>query len=186
MKYKELIERLKEEQASMKMPGPVLDGIMYEYLEKFSEKYEHDHELLLIGACLGDIRIDKSKELGDLKKHVPLALEYAKELYEEYEMSKEEQKIVDEVIATHHGGEQKYIESKIFKNADNFKFLDPKGCLHFFGALYTDHTEEGLKKNIAYSIEKQEEKMKLTDLDDETIELAKSLFNRNLEFLQSI
>ena len=186
MNYNELISNLKKELSSKIAPGPILDGIMFDYLEKFGNKYDHNHDLLMIGALIGDIRIDEARAMGDKSKHIELAYAYAQELFKKYSVPEEDQKIISEVILTHHGGEQNYIESKIYKNADNFKFLETRGCLHFFGAIYTEHTPEGLAQTVEIVKGKLKEKLDLTDLDEETIAIAEQLYNNNVAYLDEI
>lgn len=185
-KYKEVIDALRDELSAKVSPGPILDEIMFRRLETFSKNLEHNHDLLLIGATLGDIRIDEARAKGDKDAHVKLALDYAREVYKKYSISSEDQDVIDEVIRTHHGGAQKYTESKIYKNADNFKFLETRGCFHFFGALYTQHDSTGLNDVVERVKGKLNEKLELTDLNENVVIEAKELYRTNMEILNRI
>jgi hypothetical protein len=183
LSYSKLIADLKKELASKQSPGPVLDQLMFARLDIFAQRYEHNHELLLLGAVLSDIRIDEAKVTGDIGRHIELALQYAEEIFEANKITESEQEIVREVIATHHGGAQKYIESKIFKNADNFKFLEPKGCLEYFSMVYERKDLANFDEALATVKHKLKEKLDLTDLDEEAISEAKMLYDFNTFFL---
>lgn len=185
-KYNKIIEELKTELSTKSTPGPILDEIMFRRLEEFSKGLDHNHDLLMVGAILGDIRIDEAKALGNIESHVELAMEYAQEIYKKYDISEEDQEVINEVISTHHGGEQKFNESKIYKNADNFKFLETRGCMHFFGALYSQYDAQGLSKAASTVKGKLEEKLNLTDLSESVIEEANELFAFNSGILDKI
>ena len=186
MDYSDLITKLEAELATKQTPGPILDEIMFRRLKQFGSRYEHNHDLLMTGALLGDIRIDEARTAGDKSKHVEMALDYLDTLKVEHSIPKDDYEIIYEVVATHHGGEQNHIESKIYKNADNFKFLEARGCFHFFGAVYNDHTSEGLLKAVEFVKVKLDEKLKLTDLDQEALDEARTLHDFNLGVLERI
>lgn len=186
MDYSILISDLNKELSSKTAPGPILDEIMFRRLELFSQKFDHNHDLLLIGAILGDIRIDEAKAMGDKSKHVEFALEYAQEIYKGYSVPQKDQEIVNEIIETHHGGEQRFQESKIYKNADNFKFLETRGLLHLFGVFYNDHTIKGLEQTVSFVKNILDEKLRLTDFDEETVEEAKQLHAKNTQILEDL
>lgn len=186
MKYESLIQHLKTEVSTRTSPGPVLNNIMFRYIDDFSRKYKINSDLIYIGGMLSDIRLDEAIGENRIQDHIEMAVRYFGELIDEYEISKDDSEIIIEIIETHHGGAQKFIESKIFRNADNFKFLEPRGCFHYLGSLYENHTDDELDEVINEVIRKLEEKLKLTDLDDETIELANDLFNKNISILNQM
>lgn len=169
-----LIKKLKAELYSKPSPGEVLNTITDNKLIEISKSYLHNHDCLWVGTYLADLFITEAKGTGDIKKHVPMALEYAHEIIASENIQKQDAEIILEIIATHHGGKQKHIESKLFKNADCFKFLDPKGVFHIFSAMY-DGTEKGFEKAIQYTMFKVEEKFSLVDLNDDLITEANEL-----------
>ena len=173
---KALIKSLRDDLYSKPAPGKILNDITEIKLKKLSKKYEHNYDALWLGSCLADLFITEAKDTGDIKKHVPMALDYAANLIRENDISDQEAEIILEVIETHHGGEQKHIESKLYKNADCFKFLDPKGVFHIFAVFY-DKSESGFKKAIQYAMYKVDEKYNLVDIDEETKKEAKQLYD---------
>jgi hypothetical protein len=173
---KVLIKKLRAELFSKPAPGEVLNNEMEKVLKEVASRYRHDSDSLWIGSYLADMFIQESKEIGDINKHIPMALAYANKLFDEENLPLSKQKIILEVISTHHGGTQKYIESRLYKNADCFKFLEPKGVFHIFSAFYKAD-EKSFKEAMEYTIFKVEEKYRLVDLDDELIKRAKELYD---------
>jgi len=185
MEFKKLIKKLREELYSKPAPGEVLNNITEEKLKKLASQYDHDSESLWIGSNIADLFIFEAKEIGDIKQHVPMAVKYAKKVIKDNNISKDKAEIILELIKTHHGGEQKHIESKLYKNADCFKFLHPKGVFHMFSIFY-DNDEKSFAKAIQYSMFKVEEKYGLVDLDDDLKNEAKELYDRWKWFFDKI
>lgn len=185
-KYNQLFENLKLELDSKQVPGPILDEIMFRRLEEFSKLFKHNHRVLMVGALLADIRLQEAKEEGEITNHVDYALAYAEQIYWRFEVPEKNQKVINEIISTHHGGEQTHIESKIFKNADNFKFLETRGCFHFFGSLYQDNTPQNLEAAVIATQAKLKEKLELTDLSPEVEKEANKLYKKNNSILEAI
>ncbi len=173
----DLIARIRKELYSKPAPGEVLNNITDKKLVELASKYPHNNDALWLGTYLADLFITEAKDTGDITKHIPMAIEYTKQLIIDEKIPDEMSGIIIELIETHHGGPQKYIESKLFKNADCFKFLDPKGVFHIFSA-FDDETEAGFKKAIEYTMFKVDEKYKLVDLDDELKSEANELYDR--------
>lgn len=174
---KELIDELKSILNSKPAPGPILNNLTEVKLKELSKNYKHDSDALWIGSLIADMFITEAKDTGNILLHVPMALDYAKEIIKKNSIPKNQAEIVLELIETHHGGEQKFIESKLYKNADCFKFLDPKGVFHIFSAFYKND-EASFKEAIEYAMFKLEEKYSLIDLDEKTINEAKDLYNK--------
>lgn len=172
-----LIVKIRADLYSKPAPGEVLNNITDNKLKELAKKHEHNHNALWLGTYLADLFIWEAKETGNITKHVPMAIDYAKKLIKEHNISDNESEIILELIETHHGGEQKHIESKLYKNSDCFKFLDPKGVFHIFSAFYDD-TEKGFEKAIQYAMFKVEEKYSLIDLDDDLKKEANELYER--------
>lgn len=173
---KPLITNLKKELYSKPSPGEVLNTITDKKLTEIAKSYPHNHDCLWVGTYLADLFITEAKATGDITKHVSMALDYANKIFALEKIQKQDAEIILEIIATHHGGKQKHIESKLFKNADCFKFLDPKGVFHIFSATY-DRIEEGFEKAIQYTMFKVEEKFSLVDLNAELITEARQLYD---------
>lgn len=175
---KKLIERLRSEFNSKPSPGILLNQLGEEKLAQLLTRYpNHNSNALWIGAYLADMFITEAIQTGDITKHVPMALNYAKEIIAKEGISDVDAQIILELIATHHGGEQKHLESKLFKNADCFKFLLPRGVFHIFSSYYKPATPEGFAKGMQYAMFKVEEKYRLVDLDEELMREAKEFYD---------
>jgi hypothetical protein len=174
---KRLIQKLRTELYAKPAPGEVLNAITDKKLSEIARGYPHNHDALWVGAYLADLFITEAKATGDITKHVAMALAYAQKVITEEKIPDNEAEILLELIATHHGGEQKHIESKLYKNADCFKFLDPKGVFHIFSATY-DGTQKGFEEAIQYTMFKVDEKFSLVDLNAQLIAEAKTLHDR--------
>lgn len=178
---KTIINLLRSELYSKPSPGYILNTITDEKLLELSKKYpQHNAGPLWIGAYLSDLYITEAIQRGDITLHVPMAVERAKKLIKDEDISTESAEIILEIITTHHGGEQNHIESKLFKNADCFKFLDPRGVFHIFGAMYqrsklTDPMER-FEEAMQYTMFKVEEKHDLVNLDKELINESDNLY----------
>lgn len=177
-----LINRLKQEFHSKPSPGPILNELGEDKLTDLVKRYpDHNSKALWVGAYLADMFITEAIQGDNITQHVPMALDYAKKIIITNHISSDEAEIILEIIATHHGGEQKHLESKLFKNADCFKFLMPRGVFHIFGAMYSRSNEiEPNKKFVEamqYTMFKVNEKYQLVDLDDTLKREAKELYD---------
>lgn len=184
MDKKELIAELRTALYAKAIPGKLLNDIMEKKLKEFASQYDHDHDALWVGAYLADLFIVEARtEKGNHMEHVPMASEYAKkEIFPKYGFTDEQKEIILEIIETHHGGEQKHIESKLFTNADCFKFLEPEGVFHLFGAYYI-RTKENFKESIQAVMFKLDEKYNLVNLNDEVKKEADELYTKWKFFL---
>lgn len=173
-----LIAQLKKELNKKEIPGKLLNSIMDKKLKDLAQRYEHDDTALWVGSYIADLFIVEARtQTGNHMKHVPMAADFAKDLFKKETFTKQQQEIILELIETHHGGKQKFIESKLFKNADCFKFLEPEGVFHLFGVYYK-RTNENFKETIQNVMFKVDEKYKLIDLDDRLRKEAKELYDR--------
>jgi hypothetical protein len=178
----QLIEKLRKEFWDKPYPSYILKKIGEEKLIEFEKEYEVDHDALWIGAHIADMFISEAVKLGAMPQHVPMALDFAREIFKQNPaITDKQQKIIIEIIGTHHGGEQKFIESKIFKNADCFKFLEPKGVFNFFADIFNreqdGNEEERITKAIQAVMYKVEEKYSLVDLNKKVQQQAFELYS---------
>jgi len=179
-----LIATLREELYSKRSPSEVLNNITEAKLIEFLKQYPCNEEALWIGSYLADLFITEARVRGDIKLHVPMALEYAKKIFEREQIPVTEQQIIIELIATHHGGKQKYLESKLYKNADCYKFLLLKGQLDLFPIFY-DGSEISYQQAVEYIVSKIQEKYRLADLNNEIKADAKRLYQESVAFWSS-
>lgn len=178
MSLTRLITQLKTDLNSKPAPGEVLNHLMEEKLKELEAQYKDqiDRTVLWIGSLIADLFIYEAKESGDITKHVPMALEYVKQVIKDNKIPTAQAEIILEIIATHHGGEQKFLESKLYKNADCFKFLLPEGVFHIFSAFYKNDLTS-LKEAMEHTIFKIDEKYKLVDLNNQLKAEAKELYD---------
>ncbi|MDQ6985178.1 MAG: hypothetical protein Q9M91_01365 [Candidatus Dojkabacteria bacterium] len=183
---KQLIKKLRSDLYAKPIPGVVLNDLMEVKLKKLAKKYKHDSEALWIGSYVADLFIvEARRDTGNHMNHLPIASEYAKnELFPNYNFTDHQQEIILEIIEKHHSSEEKkYIETKLFTNADCFKFLEPKGAFHLFGAVYGREGGD-FKKAIDMVMFKAQEKYDLVDLDKETIVEATLLYDKLMWMLE--
>lgn len=182
----ELITKLRENLYSKPAPGLILNNLFEKKLKELESEFkgEIDHEALWIGSYIADLFITEAKDKGDITEHVPMAIKFAKEIIKEYKINTTQADKIIEIISTHHGGEQKYLESKLFKNSDCFKFLLPEGVFHIFSANYKNNPEN-LDEAMNFALFKIDEKHKLVDLNDKLIKEAEKLYNDWIELFST-
>ncbi|MBN1331509.1 hypothetical protein JW978_01320 [Candidatus Dojkabacteria bacterium] len=173
-----LIKKLRKELYSKPSPGKILNDMMDKKLKEFAKQHRHDEEALWIGSYLADMKITEALETGDITKHVPMASKYARQIFKQYSIPEDKQEIILEIIEKHHEpGPYEHIETRLFVNADCFKFLEPKGAFHLFGAMY-GRTNQDFDGSMQYVMFKAKEKYSLVDLDEKTKEEAEELYAR--------
>lgn len=179
----DLLSRLKTDFYAKPSPGPILNELGETKLRELAARYpDHNHFALWVGAYLADLFITEAISTGDITRHVPMALDYTEQVIANEHISKADADIIREIIRTHHGGEQKHLESKLFKNADCFKFLLPRGVFHIFGTMSerskaTDPVAK-FAEAMQYTMFKVDEKYSLVDLDDQLKAEANELYDR--------
>jgi len=172
----QLIPKLQNDLYKKDTPGVILLELRRYWLNKFIEKYKCDEEALELGFLLSDFKLQEATMLRKQNEHMRMALDYATQVFENYDLSSDRQQIVFEIIRTHHGGTQTHIESKLVKNADCLAFLEPKGWMHYFGSFYLAKTEDGFNDAFNKVDVKLKEKIELVDLDPETLAEANKLY----------
>ncbi len=174
----DLLSKLKRDLYLKQAPGVILCNLRESWLEKFVAKYPCNIDALMLGFMLADFRLQEAMQLHKINEHIRMGVDYAHQVFERHEIAKDIQEIVLEIITTHHGGEQKHTESKLFMNADCMGFLEPKGLMHIFGRYYTEQSEEKFEEAVQSALYKAEEKLALVNLDEETIKEANLLFEK--------
>lgn len=117
-------------------PSKTLNDITFKRLSELEAINKVDHKSLWIGSLIADLFIYEARKAQDLKIHLPLAIEFAKQFIKENRLKDKEKLIILEIIETHHGGNQIYLESKLFKIADCHKFLEPAGLIDLISDYY--------------------------------------------------
>lgn len=179
-----LIEKLQRDLYSKELPGVVLLNLREKWLETFLKKHTCNQEALLLGFMLCDYKLQEATMLRKTHEHTRMASDHARQLFLSYELPPSVQEIVLEMIETHHTGTQKFIEAKLLRNAECMADLEPKGILHTFGRNYTSYTESSFTDAFKYLFQNAQKKVSVVDLDQETVDEARSLFER-LEWMKT-
>lgn len=138
--------------------------------EKLSDFYNADKELVSIGICFMDIKLKEALQSGKQKEHMSMAVEFAKNFLNDYNLTKKEIKIIINCIEAHHGTVNfDYIEAEICANADCYIFIHPKGVFSYTGLLVK--RGKSLEEQIQQLKSKLEEKYKILSLDQAKMEL---------------
>lgn len=175
----ELTDKLQRELYFKKYPGEVILHLREMWLEKLIIKHPCNLDALMLGFMLADFKLDEAIALRKPDEHIRMARDYAEQAFERYSDIPEEIRVISlEIINTQHGGTQKYIESKLFKNADALSTLEPKGILHTFGTLYEEKNEQGFNLALKRLDEKIEFQFTQVDLDSDTIQEAQMLMEK--------
>ncbi len=150
---------------------------------EMAKKLGADERIVTVSCYLMDNGLGEARKRGNMKEHVKISIENAKNFLERFDLSKEDKKKIINSIEAHHG-EIKHIciESEIVKNADNFRFLDLK---RFIGEIYEGSNKGmSLKEIIKFLNRKVEEKHNLVTLDvcreeaEENYKIIKNLLDR--------
>lgn len=132
-------EQLVKDSLKLAIENVALPDLLYFSVEKAKELasiYHADFELVTISMCLMDLKLQEAKKRGDIKEHVRMASEFAKEFLKDYDISKEEQDKIINGIEAHHGKVPfTCIEAEICANADCYIFIHPKGVFTYLGLL---------------------------------------------------
>lgn len=156
----ELIGPLLKLLYSKPAPSKTLNDITFNRLIELESLNIVNHRSLWIGAIIADLFIYEARKAQDLKTHLPLAIEFAKQFIKEKKILNNEGSIILEIIETHHGGAQYHIESKLFKIADCHKFLEPAGLIDLISDYYKNEGNT-LSESITLANNKLYEKFNL-------------------------
>lgn len=173
-----LIEKLQRDLYSKDLPGVVILNMREKWLETFLTKYDCNQEALLLGFMLCDYKMQEATMLRKVHEHVRMAADHARQLFLSYEVPHSVQEIVLEMIETHHRGDQKFIESKLLKNAECMADLEPKGFLHTFGRSYSSYSESSFTETFTSIFQNAQTKVDSVNLDQDTIAIANELFEQ--------
>jgi len=153
-----------EERKKDNSPPLIFQEILIGKTKEICKKLKADEDLALIGAYLMDIKIGQALREGRVKDHVEMSLNSARDFLKSFDLSKEIQGKIENIIQAHHGSvPYQSLEAEIVANADCFKFLHPKGAVFFL----TNLGKRGLSffELLDYFEQKVEEKHKIISLD---------------------
>lgn len=132
---------------------------------KLAKNLNADENIVKIAIAMMDSKLPEAQALGDLKQHIPMAIEVTKELLKETDaLTEKQKKNIIKCVEEHHGTEHFYsIESEIVCNADCYKFIHPKGVFDYCSIL--GRRFHDLKKELAQLEYKMDEKYQALSLD---------------------
>jgi hypothetical protein len=181
-----IIEKLQRELYAKANPGVVLLNLREKWLEKFLTKHKCDQDILLMGFMLADYKLQVATQLRKPQDHIRMSMEYANQIFETYNVDASAKEVITEIVETHHNGKQRFIESKLFRNAEAMALLDPEGFMFNFGNIYSaESTHNEVKTFIQKAVLDAEKRLSIIDLDDETIDGANHLYANLKTFLQT-
>ena len=117
--------------------------------EKLIKKYNVDKDIVLISFYLMDCKINEARIQGKRNEHAKMAVEYAEELLNNYNISDEDHKKIINCIAAHHKEVAfDFLEAEIVANLDCYRFIHPYGVFAYlnFLAKNNDDTKEIIRK----------------------------------------
>jgi len=132
--------------------------------EELAESYHASKEIVFIGLCLMDLKLQEARALGDLKQHVAMGSAFAKDFLKNYDITTEEfNKIIHCIEAHHKEIPFECIEAEICVNADCYLFIHPVGVLHYLN-LWATRTDNLIEQVTQVKL-KLEEKYRFISLD---------------------
>jgi HD superfamily phosphodiesterase len=152
-----------EERRKDNSPPLVFQELLIKKTKKLCRQLKADENLALVGAYLMDIKIGQAFREGRVTDHVRMSLKAARSFLTKFDLSKEIQEKIENIIQSHHKTvPYQSLEAEIVANADCFKFLHPKGAIFFL----TNLGKRGLKfpEALDYFEKKIEEKKKIISL----------------------
>lgn len=131
--------------------------------KELAKKLHADEKLVVVSCYLIDIALGKALKEGRQHEHVKMGVETAKQFLAKFNLGKGYEKKILNAISAHHGQvKHTCIESEIVKNADNYRFLDPRGVMI---SLFYHPKDSDFKQTIEILKQKLEEKHNLVTLD---------------------
>lgn len=95
-----------------------------------------NEQLVAIGVCLMDLKLGEAFKSGELAKHVAMSVEASMQLLTSLQVDAETAAKITNCVAAHHGTVPfESLESEVVANADCYRFLHPKGVVHYIGTL---------------------------------------------------
>ena len=131
---------------------------------QLAEKLNLDTDTVIICHACMDIKLGQCAQEWRMKDHVADGISFIQSIAADYHISDDLlDKIVD-TIACHHGQvESSSLEAEVCRNADCYRFLDPKGILiylHSLGGRWTEFMDA-----VKQVESKMDEKRSLLTLD---------------------
>lgn len=138
---------------------------------EISKALNADERLVTIGVCLMDIKLGEAFAQKKLAEHVKMGVEASNTFLLDFELDEDEKNKIINCIVAHHGTVPfNSLESEIVANADCYRFIHPKGVIHYIGTLTKRNLE--LEEISKQAEAKLDEKMAILSLEYCKNELA--------------
>lgn len=155
-------------------PPLELHKICVETAHRLAKKNDVDVEVITLGIELIDIKLGESIKKGEVKNHVKISEDAAKEFLNKYDIDNKMKENVLSCIREHHGNVFSSKESEICANADCYKFLTLKGFI-LFTAEIKEREDKSFNEALKYAYEKYKEKKKILTLEYSKKELESEM-----------
>jgi hypothetical protein len=122
-----------------------------------------DNNIVIVGVALMDIKLGEAFTTKRQPEHVKMSADATQIFLGQFDIDKDSRAKVINCVEAHHGAVPfSCLEAEIVANADCYRFVHPKGVLHFIGTL----TKRNLsfKEIIDGAEAKLEEKNKILSL----------------------
>lgn len=139
--------------------------------QELAQIYHASCDIVFIGMCLMDLKLQEAKALGKIKDHVAMAISFAEEFLKDYDLTEIEYEMILDCIRTHHGSFSfSSIEAEVVANADCYIFIHPEGVFRYFSLL--SRRGISLDEQVTQLKYKLEEKYQVLSLDKVKDELT--------------
>jgi hypothetical protein len=136
--------------------------------------------LVELGVCFMDIKLGEAFSLKNIDSHIQLGIDACLNFLADFEVTDEEKSVILNCIEAHHGATPFCsIESEIVANADCYRFIHPKGVIHYIGTL--------TKRNLSLADVVSQAEFKLEEKHDIlTLDFCKMELNHHYDAFKRI
>ncbi len=95
-----------------------------------------DSNIVIAGVALMDVKLGEAFATKRQPEHVKMSADAAKVFLNQFDVDKDTKAKIINCVEAHHGAVPfSCIEAEIVANADCYRFVHPKGVLHYIGTL---------------------------------------------------
>lgn len=118
------------------LPTKLHFDISFEKGEEISKAMNADKNLVALGVCFMDIKLGEAFSQKRIDEHIGMSVDACNEFLTEFELTEQEKSKIINCIKAHHGTIAfSCLESEIVANSDCYRFIHPKGVIHYIGTL---------------------------------------------------
>ncbi len=131
-----VVEAAKSEIEDYGLPTLLHFNLSLEQGANIAHKLGADTILVQYGTALMDLKLGEAFKEKRLSEHVKMSSDAAAPLLDRTELNTAEKGIIQNSILAHHGTIPfESLEAEIVANADCYRFIHPKGVLHYISTL---------------------------------------------------